>query len=349
MSQRHPVRTLAALSALSGLLSGCAANQSSAERYIPAAIAESTPGNTGQAAKPDGTQTVYLTSFFDSDVIGFPSTAQGNVAPSVTIAGSKTQLNGPVGLAVDANTGTIYVANQNGTPKKILIFPKGSNGNVVPKVLAGSNVPLQLPGALAVDSSGKLYVADSTANAIYAFAAGATGNSAPIRTISGTATLLHSPMGVSFDSAGHVYVTNLRDSTAPIEEFAAGANGNVAPIATIGGSHTHLLGAYNASLDPSDRIVVANDDRIEVFAAGAHGNVAPVATIEGQATKITAAYTAGTNASGQIFVTNRNFANGAWTYDVLVFGSQANGNVHPLHSIAGSNTKLNDMWYPTFY
>ncbi len=80
---------------------------------------------------------------------------------------------------------------------------------------------------------------------------------------------------MSFDSSGHLYVANIRDATAPIEEFAAGASGNVAPIASLGGNHVKIGGTYGVSIDRHDRIVVADGGQIKIFAAGAHGNVAP--------------------------------------------------------------------------
>src|SRR4029077_9781727 len=99
----------------------------------------------------------------------------------------------------------------------------------------------------------------------------------------------------------------------------------------------------------NDRIVVPGAESIEVFAAGAHGNVAPVATIKGNATQITGAAGVGTNSQGQIYLTNGKVVNSQTVWNVLEFGSQANGNVHPLRSIAGNNTKLDYVRYPVVF
>ena len=333
------IAAIAALAACSGGQTGPTGS------LLPDTGTTSAAAARGGGAEPDNTATMYVVSFPSNEILGFPTNADGNVTPSVKIAGSKTKLSGPSALAVDPASGKIYAAN--GYPDgRILIFPKDANGNVAPKVLAGSNVPLHNPAGLAVDSNGNLYVSDYLAKTIYVFAAGAAGNAAPIRTIAGSNTQLSQPSGLSFDSSGHLYVTNIRDTVAPIEEFAAGANGNVAPIATIGGSHTGIGGLYNVSLDRNDRIVAAYGDRIKIFAAGAHGNVAPVAVIKGSATKLVDATTAGTGAGSTIYVTNIIDVQHLKS-SILAFASNADGNVAPLRQIAGSHADVFDTWFPS--
>ncbi len=307
-----------------------------------------TPGGSGNIApaQPDGGTTMYVASFASNAILGFPSTAHGNTPPTVKIAGSKTQLDGPAGLAV-APSGKLYVANGGYHDSRILIFPSGANGNVAPQIIAGSNVPIASCEGLAVDSSGKLYVSDYINKAIYVFAAGASGNVAPIRTIAGSATKLVQPFGMSFDAAGDLYVANSHTAQTPVEEFAPGANGNVAPIATLGGSHTKMLGIFNMVLDPKGRIIVQDGGSILVFGAGAHGNVKPKAVISGPATKMIDVTSVGTDAQGNIYGTSTDISHGAAT-SILVFASDAKGNAAPLRVLAGSQTQLIDVFYPSF-
>jgi hypothetical protein len=136
----------------------------------------------------------------------------------------------------------MYVAN--GGANNILVFAAAANGNVAPAAsIAGSNTRINAPNALAFDLSGLLYVANNaTATApasITVYAAGATGNAVPVRTIAGTSTLLTAPVGVALDSNKVLYVADAADS---ILVFAAGANGNVAPKAVISGTNTTLNG-----------------------------------------------------------------------------------------------------------
>ncbi|MGC1379800.1 MAG: hypothetical protein WA814_02110 [Candidatus Baltobacteraceae bacterium] len=332
---RTPVLTFLAL------LAACSAGQQGPTgAFIPQVRA-------GAVAQPDTAATMYVVSFPDDAILGFPASADGNVTPSVKIAGSNTQINGASVLAVDPASGKIYTANEY-PDARVLIFPKGANGNVAPKVLGGSNVPIRNAGGMAVDSSGRLYVSDYTNKAVYVFAAGATGNVAPIRTIGGSNTEMVEPSGLSFDSSSHLYVTNVRDSAAPIEEFAANADGNVAPIATIGGSHVKIGGLYNVSLDPQNRIVCAYGGELKVFAAGAHGNVAPIAVIKGSATQLVDATTVGTSSNSTIYATNLiDIAHGKAS--IVEFASGANGNVAPVRVIAGSHTDVFDTWFPSFF
>src|SRR5581483_5630045 len=338
----HYHRNLAAL-AFAASLTGCAASPGG---VLPQSKTTAAQGAASRARR-DGATMSYVVSFPLSAILGFPLTAHGNVTPAVKIAGSQTKLNEPSGFAIDRGSGKLFAINGAYGDRRILIFPKNSDGNVAPQVLAGSNVPVQNSEGLAVDSSGRLYVSDYTAKAIYVFAAGATGNSAPIRTIAGSATGLVQPLGMSFDSHGHLYVAQGHDDVAPIEEFAANANGNAAPIATIGGSHTKLLGIQNVVLDRHDRIIVPNAGAIEIFAAGSHGNVAPAALIKGGNTTIVDVVTAGTDPNGSIYGTNADTQN--QKYSVIVFDSSANGNVAPARIISGSHTDVVDVLYPNAY
>ena len=337
----------AALLALAASLPACSAERSGAA-LVPTPNAGATASAAAYTAQPDSSHLTYMVSFALNEIIGFPLTANGNATPSVIVSGSKTKLNQPDALAIDPNSGKLFVANGAYQDRRILIFSKNSNGNVAPKVLAGSNVPIQNTEGLAVDASGNLYVSDYTAKAIYVFAAGATGNTAPIRTIAGTATGLVQPYGIAIDSHGHLYVAQGHDDTAPIEEFAANADGNVAPISTIGGGHTKLLGISDVVLDRHDRIVVPNAGSIEVFAAGAHGNVSPVATIKGSNTTIADVTTVGTDPSGSIYGTNA-IDISQRKFSVIVFASNANGNVAPARIISGSHTHVIDTFNPTTY
>ena len=254
-------------------LTGCFAMHSgSGETLLPEAGAPSSPPPADSGAVRDKTAMLFITSRDANAILGFPATAKGNVPPSVDITGDKTGLSEPIALGVDPTSGKIYAANDPGST--ILIFPKGANGNVAPKTLGGSKVPIQATEGIAVDSHGEIYVSDYKANAIYVFAAGANGNTAPIRTIAGSKTLLNEPVGMSFDSKGNLYVANPYNFGLPIEEFAKDADGNVAPIAVLRGKHTKIVHDFgNVSVDKHDRIVVACEDSILVFAPGAHGNV----------------------------------------------------------------------------
>jgi len=114
--------------------------------------------------------------------------------------------------------------------------------NAAPQfTIAGGATGVTTPTSVAVDSAGNVYVSDQgnvtlgVAPAILVFPPNLSGTvtSAPVRKISGAATLLFAPTDVKLDSTGKIYVA---DSTAAgagvIYVFAAGSTGNTAPSAT---------------------------------------------------------------------------------------------------------------------
>jgi len=173
----------------------------------------------------------------------FAPGANGCVKPKRTISDEG-------GLAIDSNN-VLYVANNGfdsstGTAT-IDIFPAGSS--TMEAQIGGSNTGLEASGStlpvdtVAVDASNNVYVFQVKTATISEFAAGATGNVAPIRTISGSNTGLSGGNGFSFGLAvsktsGEIFVSN--PGTNAILGFAATASGNVAPTQTIAGSATEL-------------------------------------------------------------------------------------------------------------
>jgi len=167
----------------------------------------------------------------------FAPGANGCVKPKRTISDAG-------GLAIDSNN-LLYVANAK--TATIDIFPAGSS--TMQAQIGGSNTGLGTPGSalpsdtVAVDASRNVYVFDTKTATISEFAAGAHGNVAPIRTISGSNTGLNGGNGFTFGLAvskasGEIFVTN--PGTNAILGFAPNASGNVAPIQTIAGSATGL-------------------------------------------------------------------------------------------------------------
>lgn len=182
-------------------------------------------------------------------VQAFSATASGSVAPSRWILGAYERGGGlsAIGtansVAVDSSD-NLYVVNQGyigGQP--LLVFGPTATGNAAPLYTIGGSVAGITVGSVnsvATDSSGNVYVTTGSASGgvILEFAAGAHGNVAPIRTISGPSTLLQALYGIKVDSAGNIYVVSATSTMSGINisptilKFSATATGNVPPTST---------------------------------------------------------------------------------------------------------------------
>ena len=121
-----------------------------------------------------------------------PTPTPLNLSPKFTISGAATGIVTPTSVALDSS-GNIYVSDQGnpnlGVAPSILVFSSGPSGSVSPvpiRKITGSATLLLAPTDVKVDSTGKIYVADSTASGagvIYVYAATANGNVAPSATL----------------------------------------------------------------------------------------------------------------------------------------------------------------------
>ncbi len=146
---------------------------------------------------------ISSSSTISDSVLIFSAATRGNMAPVAMIGGgdpntNKTQLIFPFDVALDG-TQRIYVANQGNN--NVLIFAATANGNVAPvAAIGGGNTKIAAPTALNFDVSGLLYVANNAAGAnpasVTVYAAGVTGNVAPIRTLAGAIQLSASRSGL---------------------------------------------------------------------------------------------------------------------------------------------------------
>jgi sugar lactone lactonase YvrE len=269
----------------------------------------------------------------------YPAALNGNIPPSAVISGSQTQLTEPGGIVVD-NSGEMYVAVIDSD--EIVEFPPGSNGNVSPgNVISGSATALSRPTGLALDTSGNLYVANcasgcgvgSALPAVLEFAAGASGNVAPIRDISGSYTQLANANAVAVDASGNIYASNYLANS--IDVFASDANGNAAPTRVIEGSNTLLDGPEGIAVDRDGLWAgSSNEHFLERFAPTANGNVAPVAVISGNRTRLGNVDGIAVDSTGTVYASNPD------NRRILGFTARAHGNVRPIARISGSNTKL---------
>jgi sugar lactone lactonase YvrE len=235
----------------------------------------------------DTTGRIYVSDDACGCVSIFAPNLEGNVAPAAQISNSYGW-----SLALDG-AGRLYVASyvQDGS---IAIYPAGVTGSVAPvATIAGSNTGLNWPIAIAVDAAGRIYASNIDQlnqgnDRITIYAAGATGNVAPVAAIGGPNTGLgpSGPWGIAVDAAGRIYSAN--SGPPSITVYAAGSSGNVAPIQTIAGPNTGLTNPWSVAVDAAGRIYVPDSSGIAIFAPGATGNVRPTARIAGPNTGLRA-------------------------------------------------------------
>src|SRR5208283_139776 len=140
--------------------------------------------------------------------------------------GSSALFNGPFGVAVDSS-GNVYVADaDNNTIRKV------TSSGVVTTIagLAGSSggadgtggtATFDSPSALTIDSSGKLYVAD-TGNFTIRVVVPSTGVVSTLAGVAGTsgssdglgsAALFFQPAGIAADNNGDLYIADTDNHT----------------------------------------------------------------------------------------------------------------------------------------
>jgi sugar lactone lactonase YvrE len=363
----------------------------------PAGIAIDSSGKiyaTNQTSESGGALPVA-----DGNVVVFPplgsSTGSLNESPIVTISApssgtDNTGLYYPAAIALDSS-GNIYVANVGGGPPvagplgpgaglgSVTVYPPlgSSTGtlNEAPIATIGppssgpDNTGLAEPRGIALDSSGDVYVSNSSGGA--AFLGSVTVypplgsntdvlDNTPTATIGTSNTELNSPSGIALDPVGNVYVANALDSSITIYE--AGGTRDAAPTAAISGDSTGLDYPEGIALDASGNIYVANAGPPSALLVGGEQpflgsitvypplgnstgilNEAPSATISGDATRLSEPEALALDFNGNIYVANCGdcyFVNKP-VPSVTVYTTGSDGNVPPTAMISGTKTGLN--------
>ncbi len=135
--------------------------------------------------------------FVPSSVTVYDGDANGDVAPLRTIQGPASQLDWPMGIAVDEVNNEIIVAN-NGD-NSVLVFPRAANGDVQPRrVIRGSLTGIKGPMGVAI-AKDEIWVANFGDHTALVFPRRAAGNVAPRR------ILRNAPAGKETSGFGNPY------------------------------------------------------------------------------------------------------------------------------------------------
>jgi DNA-binding beta-propeller fold protein YncE len=135
--------------------------------------------------------------FVASSLTVYDGDAKGDVAPLRTITGPVSQIDWPMGVAVDEVNNEIVVAN-NGD-NSVLVFARTANGNVQPKrVIRGAATGIKGPMGVAI-AKDEIWVANFGDHTALVFPRLAAGNVAPRR------ILRNAPAGRETSGFGNPY------------------------------------------------------------------------------------------------------------------------------------------------
>jgi len=147
----------------------------------------------------------------------------------------------------------------------VVAYSLSSSGNQTP--VSTLLLPAAFgPTALAVDpTSGAIYVGGlvygvSTTPTVFVYAAGASGNATPQRTITGTALPgnFDEPVSMAVDKTGQLYILSTPKDTAAVAVYAAGATGAATPVRAIYGTNVGMYDPTQIAVDSSQNIYVSS-------------------------------------------------------------------------------------------
>jgi len=183
-----------------------------------------------------------------------------------------SHLKFPDGVAVDSS-GKVYVADTDN--QRIQIFPAGGTIATstigVTGVFGSANNKFSFPSGIAVDSSGKVYVADTGNHRVQIFPAGGTIATSTIGVtgVFGSANnKFNSPSGIAVDSSGNIYVADTGNHR--IQIFNSTRNYQATIGTGVAGSGNNQFNFPNGvAVDSSGNIYVADtgNKRVQIFDA----------------------------------------------------------------------------------
>jgi nitrite reductase/ring-hydroxylating ferredoxin subunit len=153
----------------------------------------------------------------------FPAGQNGNVFPNRVIAGPRTGITSPRGLALDGS-GRLFVSDE--ASNKVLVFKPDATGDAAPLVVLSG---LHSPDALFVDQLLNIYVCEKGDNSVAVFMT--TGPQSWSRSASIRSARLHQLAGVAADQSGRIAVA----ATGGILFFPANSDGQLEPASELQG------------------------------------------------------------------------------------------------------------------
>lgn len=233
-------------------------------------------------------------------------------ASGVTTGVSVTGLNGPDGIDIDSSGNNLFVGEDGGN--RVSHHYRSGAGFTAGATITGITRPV----GVAIAPNGNIFVA-LIGGEVREYTVTGTGASlsfsgTPVKTITGLST----PYGLTFDSTGTLYVSEIFSNRIRAFSSAtlATCGGSCALVAdrTISGASTLLQGPVFMDVDSQDSLYVANYQQasILIFTNSTNGNVAPESRIMGAATLMLSPWGMAVDASNNFYTQNANGGSKRW-------------------------------------
>ena len=186
----------------------------------------------------------------DLDIFVFNSASAASTNGNVPFARDISVGFAVSAIFLDAANNRLFAADQAADAIAVFDNASGLNGTVTAnRVIQGAATHLAVPSGVTVDGAGRLIVSNvgngttiPPTITIYANAATADGNQAPLAEITGSSTGMVTPDQLAVDKTGNGTLYNADPGAARIAVFAnlSSATGNISPTRSISGVNTGL-------------------------------------------------------------------------------------------------------------
>ena len=219
---------------------------------------------------------IVVPGWYNFSILTFAGGADGDVAPVRQIMGPRTQLVNPQAVSIDAVNGEIFVP----LGRRILVFDRDADGDVAPiRTLEGPDTGLGA-GRITIDPQRNLMIVATSTNrgegrAIRIYDRMASGNTPPLRTITGTGSedvwlITNNPANGMIFGVVRPGSTGSNEGTLESLQGRYGEDdyvgvwsvyddGDAPPRLTIGGPDLLLKDARGIALDVENEHVIVSD------------------------------------------------------------------------------------------
>ncbi len=302
---------------------------------------------------------LYVIAAHDSSIAVFPRGAQGRTAPVGRIGGPGSGLIDPRAIALDSR-GRIYTSNgpRRGLGRQkgsVTVYAPGAAGNVVPmRMIVGPRTTIDQPTSVALDSSGRIWVANRPNTAAAGFPADANGDVEPVARLD------------AVPAQGKIF----RDLTG-VGDVAAGKDGSLLAIDgrgltaylregrvryPIGWDEDFMPNRPDVAVGPNGELYVAevvsdSSDRlgffkrkpvVYVYPAPKDSATAPVRTILGPKALLGRINDIAVGRDGSLYVVGSAELGDGHPPRIAIYPPNADGDVPPVRVIQGPRTGLSN-------